>query len=265
MGLNRFLYIINNMNSTTKSTPKVKLSFAVGYEPFGEYKGNPSARIAQKLNDAVLPEGIRVVGVVLRNTYDSHDILHETVKKERKRKGMSNEEPVVIVSGGLSSSIHKVSLELVGFNEINSKYADANGVLVNDGRPIVKDAPPAYRTNADLTAVSLELGLADIPTILSTDPGRFTCNSIDFGMKHLLAVTAEPTLFMFYHTGVHKGDITGELPPSKIYHNPEWLEKGVPIMIATLARQAETMLANKEWALPNPMSLPSVPTMYYTK
>jgi|GEM_PF-738346 len=253
------------MNSTTKSTPKVKLSFAVGYEPFGEYKGNPSARIAQRLDGAILPEGIRVVGVVLRNTYDSHDILHETVKKERKRNGISNEEPVVIVSGGLSSSIHKVSLELVGFNEINSKYADANGVLVNDRRPIVEGAPSAYRTNADLTAVSLMLGLNAIPAILSTDPGRFTCNSIAFGMHAILHTTAEPTLFMFYHTGVHKGDITGELPPSKIYHNPEWLEKGVPIMIATLAKQAETMLANREWALPKPMHLPSVPTMYYTK
>jgi pyroglutamyl-peptidase len=240
------------------------MAIVSGYEPFGDYRGNPSERIAKKL-DGVMLEGIRIKGTVLRNTYDSHDQLMGLVLDERKKQGISAEEPVVVVSGGLSSSIHKISLEALGWNEIDSKYADADGILVNDKRPVVPGAVGAYRTDADLVAVSLELSKLGIPAIVSTDPGRFTCNSIAFGMFNLITEIKERTLFLFYHTGLHEGDLAGELPPSKIYHPPEWLEKGVPSMIQTLARQAALMASRDEWSFPMSMDIGQVETKYYKK
>jgi len=153
----------------------------------------------------------------------------------------------------------------VGWNEIDSKYADAKGELVNDKRPVVPGAVGAYRTNADLVAVSLDLAKAGVPATISTDPGRFTCNSIAFGMWNLLNTSGERGLFVFYHTGLYKGDIEGELPPSKIYHPEDWLSNGVPSMIRTLARQAEAMARNNEWAGPIPMDMGQVKTLYYKK
>ncbi|MFH1520456.1 MAG: hypothetical protein ABID61_02315 [Candidatus Micrarchaeota archaeon] len=244
---------------------QVKLAVVAGYEPFGDYKGNASARIAKKL-DGVQVEGIRVVGAVLRNTYDSHEILMGLVVKKRRELSLSVEEPIVVVAGGLSSSIHKVSLEAVGFNEINAAYANADGVFVQDNRPVVVGAPGAYRTNADLVAVSLDLAGANVPSIMSTDPGRFTCNSLLFGMQHLIASElGARILLIYYHTGVHVGDISGELPPSKIFHDPRWLDDGVPIMVKTLARQAERMGANGDWTYPKPLEVGHVETLYYMK
>ena len=81
-----------------------------------------------------------------------------------------------------------------------------------------------------------------------TDPGRFTCNSIAFGMYDILSKSGEKVLFVFYHTGLHKGDSAEELPPEKRYHPPQWLEKGVPSMVKTLARQAQTM--GRDWSRP---------------
>jgi len=243
---------------------RVRLAVVSGYEPFGDYKGNPSARIALALDNGLI-EGIRVKGVVLPNVYDSHERLMDYVDKGRRENRLSKEEHIVVVSGGLSSSILKISLEAVGHNEIDSKYADANGVLVNDKRPVVPGAVGAYRTNADLVAVLLDLGKAGVPATISADPGRFTCNSIAFGMWHLIAESKEKILFAFYHTGLHKGDIQGELPPSKIFHPPEWLEIGVPAMVRTLARQADTMIEDGDWSYPIPMDIQQVPTLYYKK
>jgi len=199
----------------TKRLSRVKLAVVSGYEPFGSYKGNPTERIAKKL-DGGLIEGLQVVGTVLPNLYDSHERLMEVIEKERKNRGVSKEEGIVVVSGGLSSSIHKISLESMGWNEIDSKYADANGVLINDKRPIVTRAVGAYRTNADLVAVSLELGKEGVPATISTDPGRFTCNSIAFGMYNLLSENNEKILFMFYHSGLHPGDLEGDLGPGPV-------------------------------------------------
>ncbi len=248
----------------TKKLSTVKLAVVSGYEPFGDYKGNPSARIAKKFHGSMI-EGIRVVGTVLRNVYDSHDQLIDTLRIEKRKLGLSKEEPAVIVSGGLSSSIHAISLESVGWNEIDSKYADADGVLVDDKRPIIPGTVGAYRTNADLEAVSLDLLKAGVPSIRSVDPGRFTCNSIAFGMFHRLVSENEVAVFLFYHTGLHVGDLPGELPASKIYHPPEWLEQGVPSMIKTLARQAELMSSRKEWSFPEPLDISQVETRYYKK
>jgi len=247
-----------------KQLSKVKLAVVSGYEPFGDYKGNPSARIATRLDNGLI-EGIRVKGVVLPNVYDSHERLMDSVEKGRRENRLSKEELIVVVSGGLSSSIKGVSLEAVGYNEIDSKYADANGILVNDKRPVVPGAVGAYRTNADLVAVLLDLGKAGVPAKMSGDPGRFTCNSMAFGMWHLIAESKERILFAFYHTGLHTGDIQGELPPSKIFHPPEWLEKGVPVMVRTLARQAETMAGDADWSYPIPMDTSQVQTLYYKK
>ena len=247
----------------SNSPLRVRLAVISGYEPFGDYKGNPSQRIAKRL-DGCLIEGIRVKGTVLPNIYTSHERLMQTVRDARKEHALSSEEPVVVVSGGLSSSIHKVSVESVGWNEINSKYADADGVLVNDGRPVIPGATGAYRTNADMVALAVDLGQIGVPATMSTDPGRFTCNSIAFGMMHLLASEKERTLFVFYHTGVHPGDVD-ELPPSKIYHPAEWLESGIPQMVKTLARQAETMASKDEWCYPIPLDVRKVETLYYSK
>lgn len=251
------------MKSCTK---KVRLAVVSGYEPFGDYKGNGSARIAQRLSGAVLADKLQVRTIVLRNTYDSHEILMQFVRDKRRELGLSREEPVVVVSGGLSSSIRALSLEAVGYNQINSKYADANGVLVSDSRPVVAGAPGAYRTSGDLVAVSFDLALEGVPSIISTDPGRFTCNSIAFGMWHLISSEKERIVYAFYHTGVGEGDVEGQLPPSKIYHPPNWLEKGVPSMIQTLARQTERMSTNGDWAYPIPIEdTKNMQTLYYTK
>lgn len=242
----------------------VRLAVVSGFKPFGDYKGNASARIAMKLHDSQI-EGIKVVGVVLENTYDSHEILMQKIRDAKRSCGLAGDEPVVVVGGGLSSSIHQVSLEAVGYNEINSRYADATGALIDDNRPVVPNAPNAYRTNADLVAVSMDLARAGVPTRISTDPGRFTCNSLLFGLQHLIVQEGLAVLFVYYHTGVQKGDIEGELPPLKIYHPTAWLEDGVPAMVKTAARQARRMLRNKEWVHPVAVDICHIETMYLLK
>jgi pyroglutamyl-peptidase len=218
-----------------------RLAIVTGFKPFGSYHDNPTRRITERLSGARLGH-VLVEGIVLPNEYDTHHTVMQFISDSQRKHGISRELPVAVVSGGLSTSIHKISLEAVGWNEINSKYATDSGVLISDGRPIEKGAPEGYRTNADLVDVSLALQRAGVPATVSTDAGRFSCNSILFGMLHLVAQTMAPVVVVYYHsafTAEDKGKIV--LPPEKIFMPSEWLENGVPAMVLEAARQAEDM------------------------
>ncbi len=240
---------------------KVRLAVVSGFEKFGTYPSNPTERITRKLSNVQI-DGIQIVSAILPNLYDAHVQLLRVVAEAKRRHNVQSDEPVIIISGGLSTSIREISLEAAGWNAIDSKYADAHGDLVQDGRKLDLNGPLGYKTNVDLVELLFALNKIGVPGRISADPGRFTCNSLTYTMSHAISSRELRLLFLFYHSAFTETDGQNEelrteiAKAGKVLFPDRYLEQGIPALIVALAKQAEAVYG--KWPLPIPITeLPS--------
>lgn len=160
-----------------------------GFEPFGGYKHNPSAEVAEALHgrtignvaihSAVLPvhhaRAAAVVGQLVRDV-----------------------APRAIVHLGLAGGRARLGLERVAVNVMDFEIADNAGYRAT-GEPCVAGGPAAYFSTLPLEAIQDALGAAGVPAYLSSSAGTYLCNQTFYTTRHLLESRGLRTPAGFIH------------------------------------------------------------------
>ena len=148
-----------------------------GFEPFGSYKDNPSAEVAEALDgrtvgddtvrSAVLPvHHARAAAVVARLVQDA--------------------TPRAIVHLGLAGGRARIALERVAVNLMDFEIADNAGYRAT-GEACVPGGPAAYFSTLPLEAMLEALTAHGVPAYLSSTAGTYLCNQTFYTTRHRLA------------------------------------------------------------------------------
>ncbi len=168
----------------------MKKAILTGFEPFGNYKFNPTQDIVREYDRRTI-KGIEVVGLVLPCTYyGAFQLLSEKIDEL---------SPDIILGSGLASRVQRIRLEAIGRNMMNGKYPDAEGIKP-DKKPIVEGGRLWYPTNSDNIALADSLYEADIPAEVSVDAEGFICNSLIYLTAKRISNENLPIRFAFFHT-----------------------------------------------------------------
>ena len=148
-----------------------------GFEPFGTYKDNPSAEVAEALHGrAVGDEAVQSVVLPVHHARAAA-VVTELVQ---------DTAPRAIVHLGLAGGRARIALERVAVNVMDFEIADNAGYRAT-GEPCVPGGPAAYFSTLPLEAMLEALSADGVPAYLSTTAGTYLCNQTFYTTRHLLA------------------------------------------------------------------------------
>ena len=148
-----------------------------GFEPWGEWKSNPSGDVVAS------PEGKRigvaeVVSAVLPVIHgDDTAVVFPSIEEH---------QPCAVVSFGLGHSIC-LNVERVAVN------------LKGDDVPIVVGGPDAYFATLPTRSIADAIVVGGVPARLSYHAGTFLCNHIMYSVLHHLSETGRAIPAGFIH------------------------------------------------------------------
>lgn len=187
-----------------------------GFEPFGTYKENPSAEVAEALHG-------RTVG---HETVQSAVLpVHHARAAALVARLVEEATPRAIVHLGLAGGRARIALERVAVNVMDFEIADNAGYRAT-GQACVPDGPAAYFSTLPVETM-LEALIADgVPAYLSSTAGTYLCNQTFYTTRHLLDSRA---------LGVPAGFIHLPLSPSMVAAaSLEQPSMDVPLMIRAI-------------------------------
>lgn len=146
-----------------------------GFDPFGENLVNPSAEVVEATRAAF-------------SHLDVHKLILPTVFEKslailKKEAFFLN--PDYIICFGLNEKASEVNLEVVAHNLNDARIADNEGncpvkeVIFEGGEATLDSTLP-------LTEIEDALLAAQIPVAISRDCGRFVCNHVFYGIRHII-------------------------------------------------------------------------------
>ena len=147
-----------------------------GFEPFGTYKDNPSAEVAEALHGRAVGDEI-VHSAVLP--------VHHARAAARVAELLRETTPRAIVHLGLAGGRARLALERVAVNVMDFEIADNAGYRAT-GEPCVTGGPAAYFSTLPLAAMLETLSTGGIPAYLSSTAGTYLCNQTFYTTRHLL-------------------------------------------------------------------------------
>ena len=160
-----------------------------GFEPFGDYKDNPSGEVARAL------DGRAVGGATVRSAIlPVHHVRAEAVVAQL----VADLSPRAIVHLGLAGGRARVALERIAVNVMDFEIADNSGYRAS-GEPCVPGGPAAYFSTLPLDAMLEALTAEGVPAYLSSTAGTYLCNQTFFTTRHLLESRRAATPAGFIH------------------------------------------------------------------
>jgi pyroglutamyl-peptidase len=156
-----------------------------GFEPWGEWKRNPSGEIATSLAGETIG-GATVVSVTL--PVEHGEDVDRVVPLIEKHK------PSAVVSLGLNASATALNVERVAVNLRGGDGADGPA-----DAPIVEAGPAAYFATLPTRDMVQGIQKAGVPARLSSSAGTFLCNHIMYNVLHYLSAHGSETIAGFIH------------------------------------------------------------------
>jgi pyroglutamyl-peptidase len=148
-----------------------------GFEPFLDYRVNPTARLVGDLDGASFA-GVMVAGAVLPVHFERGDAAFvEAFERVR---------PDAVICLGLAGEIETVRVERVALNIDEAFNPDSDGV-VRRGLPIEAAGPVGYWSTLPVDRLVERLTAAGLPAETSRDAGGYLCNHVFFRACHLIA------------------------------------------------------------------------------
>jgi len=149
-----------------------------GFEPYGDFKVNPSWEAARTLNE-------REIASFQIKSFKIH-LTYKKIKQDIT-KIIETYKPTVLITLGQSYR-SMISLEKVAINFADLTEAK---ILYNCGtRPkdekLEPEAPSAYFSTLPLRRILKELRTNEVPAEISYTAGTFACNQIFFHTMHYL-------------------------------------------------------------------------------
>jgi pyroglutamyl-peptidase len=147
-----------------------------GFEPFGAYKDNPSAEVAEALDGrAVGGDSVRAATLP----------VHHARAAAVVERLVGEMAPRAIVQLGLAGGRARIALERVAVNVMDFEIADNAGYRAT-GEPCAPGGPPAYFSTLPLQAMLEALTAEGVPAYLSSTAGTYLCNQTFYTTRHLL-------------------------------------------------------------------------------
>ncbi len=145
-----------------------------GFEPFGEYKNNPSEDLVHFINSHNKElEDCIIKGVVLPVTYfESWEILNQNI---------STFKPDIVISLGYAPDSKGIIIESTAKNY-------DGGIFDNSGKShygaIIPNWPLRYDNTLPIEKMNNALIKNDFSSFISNDAGEYLCNHIFYNLMH---------------------------------------------------------------------------------
>lgn len=204
-----------------------KTLLLTGFEPFGDFKVNPSELIVKALDGQII-NGLKITGLVLPVTFDqASELLVDAVERTR---------PCAVISLGLAAERREISIERLAVNLIDARIPDNAGNQPVD-QYIFLDGAPAYWSTLPVKAMVASLHQKGIPASVSMSAGTFVCNHVFYHLMRTLA--AYPGVCAGF---IHLPSLATEQDPVSDYSatNLDTLVTGIKNVIGTLVSHRNT-------------------------
>lgn len=144
-----------------------------GFEPFLNYKINPTMEVVQKLNGHVM-NGWIVESIVLPVDF------HESEKKILEK--VKQIQPEIVVSLGLAAGRYKITPERIAIN-VKDGAKDNQGFAPVD-QEIDVNGPDGYFSTLPIRKITNHLQELGFPADISNSAGTYLCNNIMYSVLH---------------------------------------------------------------------------------
>lgn len=138
-----------------------------GFEPFLDYKINPTMQIVEELNGKKI-DCYDIVGRILSVDFQQ--------SAEQLKHHIEKVKPQIIISLGLAGGRFKVTPERIAIN-VKDGEPDNNGYTPVDER-IHEEGADAYLTNLPIRSMVNRLQAEGYPAEISNTAGTYLCNNI---------------------------------------------------------------------------------------
>jgi pyroglutamyl-peptidase len=195
-----------------------------GFEPFHDFKVNPSAMLVRALEGRLIA-GRLVVGRVLPAETRSME--------QRLRDILREESPEVVIGTGLASGRNALALERLGINLIDFDKPDAIGTTRRD-EPIQRGGPEARLTTLPVGTIKAAWDAQAVPGYISNSAGTFLCNQFLYLALGLTQELSPPPVCGFVHLPclpVQAIELGPEHTPSVAF---ETMKKALEVLIDTV-------------------------------
>lgn len=151
----------------------MKKILLTGFEPFLDYKINPTMKIVEELNGNSV-DGYEIVGRILPVDFEqSARLLLEEIDKVK---------PNVVVSLGLAGGRYKITPERIAVN-VKDGDADNNNHAPQD-KLIEEDGDTAYFPTIPVRSIINRLIEEGYPSEISNTAGTYLCNNVMYSALH---------------------------------------------------------------------------------
>jgi pyroglutamyl-peptidase len=171
-------------NDSLFNTPIVLIT---GFGPFDIYEINPSQLIVESLDGQNI-EGAVIVGIILPvNFNESVEVITQAI---------SDYNPLIVISTGLSPGRYKISVEKCG---INLKWLPRNGSQWFIPQRLDSKGPFIHLSSLNTKDIVLKIRGAGIPSRQSFYAGLYVCNAVLYGTLDFIKEHEIPTKAGFIH------------------------------------------------------------------
>ena len=195
-----------------------------GFEPFHDFKVNPSEMLVRGLEGRLIA-GRLVVGRVLPAESRSME--------QRLRDILNEENPEVVIGTGLAAGRAALAIERVGINLVDYEKPDAVGTVRHD-EPIQRGGPEARLATLPVSTIKAAWDAQAVPGYVSNSAGTFLCNQFLYLAMGLVSEMRPPPVCGFIHLPALPAQAI-ELGPE---HTPslafETMKKAVELAIETI-------------------------------
>lgn len=142
-----------------------------GFGPFPGVPDNPTAALVAAL-DGWAPQG--------KGDWQVHGAVFVTEWNglaERHQQALADVQPALGLHLGVHGKATALHVESTAHNALDFGRPDAAGVQVR-GALIAADGPVRWQTRFSTDQVAQALLDADLPAVVSDDPGRYLCNAL---------------------------------------------------------------------------------------
>lgn len=158
-----------------------------GFEPFGDFKKNPSWEAVKKIEDI---KDIDVVKSELPVEYGK--------STASLLKLLDEEKPNAVILTGVAGSRKDVTIEKVAINLRDANVPDNSGKVLHDA-PIYNNGENAYFSTLPVREIVDTLNANGINASISYTAGTYVCNNVFYTLMHYINSTNKDMIGGFIH------------------------------------------------------------------
>lgn len=201
----------------------MKKLLLTGFEPFLQFKINPTDEIVKALNGREIGE-YQIVG---------HTLPVDFTESERQILALIEEvKPDAVISLGLAAGRFKVTPERIAIN-VKDGAADNKGVVLQDVA-VDTTGDDAYFTTLPIRAMVDALKANQLPAEISNSAGTYLCNNVMYSVLKNWDVDNKLAGFIHLPASHELAVIDGKIPS----WSQSDLTTAIEICIQTLSKKA---------------------------